>query len=176
MGIVGWADAPNEADNDDQLNTAFETPSSSTDSLEVSEQIDELEQVNEGSVEEDQSEYSVEYVLGEEGVAPTLAGENERVCSPELIEAVHQLRLNKKSDDPGIVDISKFELHEIMFLYEHAASMGLVNEYDFVRELFAVKHRIMESVEDIDSVSSPNLDELLEFAEDKYAQSISEAL
>lgn len=181
MGIVGWADAPNEAEIVSQSHSVVEGASStSIESPVTVEQTEELEtfdlDANNDLTEYGTSEHSAECTRGEYADIPSTADEVERSCSPELIEAIHQLRLNKKNDDVAVIDISKFELHEIMFLFDHSASMGQVNEYEFVRELFAVKHRIMEMVEDIDSVTSPNLDELLQFAENKYQQSVNEVL
>lgn len=163
MGIVGWADAPNSI-SEEQLGDE------ETVIVEESEQVAE-ENDSTGNQVEVKSEpittpmkaKSIETRALESVKTPleTSAGE-------ELLEAIRSLKLKSGKDE---CDISKFELHEVKFLFNHAERQGFSDYYGVVKEVFAVKHRILDKVDDIDDTESPNLDELLAFAESKYEQS-----
>lgn len=177
MGIVGWADAPNSIDNQAVSKPASQTPTPPAGIVQPVSSEEVMEETldgDEGALDDPGYEYNE--VSAEMPVGPSSLWDEENPdndtskASYELIEAIRNLKLSWFEDD-NRCDISKFELHEIKFLFDHAERCGFADYYDVVREVFGVKHRILDERGDIDSITSPNLDELMSFVEAKYERS-----
>ena len=180
MGLIGWADAPNSAESNttspqtpQQASTVVPANMPEPDSLESQqggiadsvgfEEDDDFGYVNEVSV----SRSVISVNDWSDGVS--LDVDKEQEATIELLNAIRGLRLNQRAQDGAThCDISKFELHEVKFLFDHAERCGFDDYFVAVKEVFGVKHRILDEVGDIDAVESPNLDELLAFVEAKY--------
>ena len=181
MGLIGWADAPNTIENEAQAVAV--TASEPVPTPEKPEEIQaEPEAVSEAesAIEEEPPSYieevSVENLANDfddtddSFVSVESINEGREAFGIQLFNAIAKLRL-LGDDASGKYDISKFELHEIEFLFEHAERCGFDDYFGAVRSVFGVKHRILDDKGDIDSISSPNLDELLAFVEEKYEKS-----
>ncbi len=180
MGLIGWADAPNSIE-ENKGEIKMRAPSapglaagsepltwhepSQSDSPLFDNTLTDSMPIADG--EDGKTDVSA-FIEDEE--ASGLAVEDQRSPNDELLLAIRNLRL-AGNEDEGRYDISKFELHEIKFLFEHAERIGGVDYFVAVREVFGVKHRILDKKVDIDAVSSPNLDELMAFVEGKYEDS-----
>ena len=175
MGIVGWADAPNTTEDEsvslesaqsESIGTILPPPAAPV--LEEIVQVSSDDNSFEGGEDED------EYV-GEESISRSIIPlddwEDDQVSEAaiELMNAIRGLRLCQSEQGGSIrCDISKFELHEVKFLFDHAERCGFDGYFSVVREVFGVKHRIIDEGLDIDSVDSSNLDDLLSYVEAKY--------
>ena len=111
-----------------------------------------------------------ESVSTEERLCSTPEYDTVTIEAAEVLNAIKNVRLTARLSDENVLDISRFELHEIEFLYDHAERVSFIDPFAVVKGLFEIKHRILEQAEDVETISSPNLDALLEFAESKYAK------
>lgn len=176
MGLIGWADAPNSIEEDQTLPEPRITPqvvpieSEQAEAPDTIEGIDDsIEEAPEGAKSnEELDENPVNIESRSEFDVDDCASENP-ACN-ELLYAIRNLKLTGNADE-NRYDISRFELHEVKFLFEHAERCGCVDYFSAVREVFGVKHRILDEKNDIDSIESPNLDELMAFVEEKYENS-----
>lgn len=179
MGLIGWADAPNSIEEDQTIPEPHATPQASPiaavqpETHEMIESIDDSigETPEEVGASEELSENSVHAASHSEFEMGDCASESP--TSNELLCAIRNLKLTGNADE-NRYDISKFELHEIKFLFEHAERCGSVDYFSAVREVFGVKHRILDEKIDIDSIESPNLDDLMAFVEGKYEKSFGD--
>lgn len=177
MGLIGWADAPNSIEEDQVMPESSIPPQAATiqdtqtEACEVAENADDSIKETHEEVDADKAPaetpgYAMsyaEYDMSDDCTSGSTAN-NELLC------AIRNLRLTGNADEKRY-DISKFELHEVKFLFEHAERCGSVDYFSAVREVFGAKHRILDEKIDIDSIESPNLDELMIFVEEKYAKS-----
>lgn len=181
MGLIGWADAPNTEENKEafpgdvtQVPTA---PAINQELLSEAETAERSVSVAEVPIDSnDALDFNYEVSVSRTSVSVSDWGfdsvseeDKGKAAAIELFNAIRGLRLNQHNDETGMRnDISKFELHEVKFLFDHAERCGFEDYFTVVKEVFAVKHRILDEGNDIDAVESPNLDDLLEFVEAKY--------
>lgn len=176
MGLIGWADAPNSIEEDQTIPEPHITPQASpimatqAETPEMIEGVDDsIEEIPEkADANEEPSESPAHVASSSEFDIDGCASESP--AGNELLCAIRNLKLTGNADE-NRYDISKFELHEIKFLFEHAERCGSVDYFSAVREVFGVKHRILDEKIDIDSIESPNLDDLMAFVEGKYEKS-----
>lgn len=176
MGLIGWADAPNSIEEDQTPPEPRMTPQvapiepEQTETPETIESVDDsIEEAPEGVESNEELDENPAHIESHSGISvDDRASENP--ASNELLYAIRNLKLTGNADE-NRYDISKFELHEVKFLFEHAERCGSVDYFSAVREVFGVKHRILDEKIDIDSIESPNLDELMAFVEGKYENS-----
>ena len=180
MGLIGWADAPNSIEEKkNELETQTPTASgfaAGSESLTPNEptQSDSPlfgdDQTDTASAMDSEADAIDNGAAVEDAETPGFESHEHGTLDSGLLLAIRNLRLTG-SEDENRYDISKFELHEIKFLFEHAERSGSIDYFAAVREVFGVKHRILDEKIDIDAVASPNLDELMAFVEEKYESS-----
>lgn len=89
----------------------------------------------------------------------------------EAFAVVQQLTPRRAEEDDG-VDISPFEVHEVMFVLEHAERQSSrLDYYRLARLAHAVKKEALEGRYRRDTLRSPNLDLLIKQIEEKYIAS-----
>jgi hypothetical protein len=100
---------------------------------------------------------------------------SDDVCD-QLVCAIRSLRIRDIDGSGRSYDISLLEFHEVEFLFKHAERVSSVDYFNVVRELHAVKRRILNLAENPDVVDSTNIDTLINFAEEKYETSFGGVL
>lgn len=88
----------------------------------------------------------------------------------QVVDSIRNLEL-RDVDGDGEYDISMLELHEVEFAVNHAQRIGGVDFFSLVREVHAVRRRLLYLVDDPDSVVSDNLDRLIDLIEERYEES-----
>lgn len=194
MGIIGWADAPNTIEKKTAIPPVgvaapYETVEQSHQPVtEVARQAapdtnvpikEDCNSQNEIHVNSDLS--SNAEIRAEEPVSERVDFV-EKTVFEQLVEAIRSLKLKQSGDFEILgqnpvehIDISKLELHEVEFLINHAYRTGDMDFFALVREVHAVKRRILDMTDKPDSVSSVNLDSLMELVESKYSEAFTES-
>lgn len=185
MGLVGWAEAADSVGCQKQQNDegSYVTETIEVNAAEVSPVLDADKPEGAELMVDDKNSTmpSSEVAFTDSESAPAeeqscFAPECDNVMTEaaEVLDAIRNVRLTSRLTDENVLDISRFELHEIEFLYNHAERVSFIDPFAVVKGLFEIKHRILEQAEDVETISSPNLDALLEFAESKYAKAFED--
>lgn len=95
---------------------------------------------------------------------------SSKAANDEVVSTIRNLRLWPSPEDKNTCDISLIELHEVGFVLKHAARFDDLDYYKLAREAQQVKRQLLEVGAAPDSLSSPNLDKLIEFLEKKYEE------
>lgn len=182
MGLVGWAEAPlggmrMELENGASVSGVPEVSGSTPVQVEsdnaISDNLDTLVNLDKDADIESQLEERID-VPADSSNGLFLSGKQEQCAiQDELLGLISQLELRGDAST-STLDISRIEFHEVVFVIEHASRNETLDYYRIARSLHAVKRRILQSELPPDSISCPNLDELIEYAEELYTGNLCE--